>query len=424
MEGCKRVILHSDLNNFFASVEIALNPALAGKPLIVCGDPKERHGVVLAKNEEAKKLGIKTAETVYSALKKCPDLQMVGSHFHEYKKYSRKVVEIYARYTDKIEECSIDECALDMTESLFLFGNGKEIAEKIRKTVKEELNLTVSIGVSFNKVFAKLASELKKPDAVTEVTRENYKTVVWPLPVTELLYVGKSTAETLRKIGIKTIGDLANADEELVNRFLGKRGRQLRIYARGEDKEPVKPSKEKEDVKSIGNSMTLPQDIHDREEIKRWFYALSESVAARLRDADVGKAHTVHIVVRNAKMQDTTCQMKVTPTALCGDIAKAAFDLYCRHFPIGTQVRMLGVTVSGFDYHIEQLSLDSFLSGTKNTYEKRERAEDAIAKLRDKYGYASVQRGVVLEDDRLNGLDIRGKKEDTSTKPDNPVDEV
>ena len=200
----ERVILHSDLNNFFASVEIALNPSLAGKPLIVCGDPKERKGIVLAKNEEAKKYGIKTAETVYSALRKCPDLQMVGSHFHEYKRYSCKVVEIYSRFTDRIEECSIDECALDMTESTNLFGSGREIAEKIRKAVKEELNLTVSVGVSFNKVFAKLASELKKPDAVTEITRENYKEVVWRLPVTELLFVGKSTAETLRKLGIKT----------------------------------------------------------------------------------------------------------------------------------------------------------------------------------------------------------------------------
>ncbi len=179
MEERKRVILHSDLNNFFASVEIALNPDLAGKPLIVCGDPKERHGVVLAKNEEAKKFGIKTAETVYSALKKCPDVQMVGSHMHEYKKFSRKVVEIYARYTDKIEECSIDECALDMTESTFLFGSGREIAERIRAEVKRELGLTVSIGISFNKVFAKLASELKKPDAVTEITEDNYKDVVW-----------------------------------------------------------------------------------------------------------------------------------------------------------------------------------------------------------------------------------------------------
>ena len=192
----ERVILYSDLNNFFASVEIALNPSLAGKPLIVCGDPKERHGIVLAKNEEAKKLGIKTAETVYSALKKCPDVQMVGSHFHEYKKFSKKVVEIYGRYTDVIEECSIDECALDMTESTQLFGDGYTIAERIRKEVKEELGLTVSIGVSFNKVFAKLASELKKPDAVTEITRENYRGIVWRLPVRDLLFVGKSTEET------------------------------------------------------------------------------------------------------------------------------------------------------------------------------------------------------------------------------------
>ena len=412
MEKRKRVILHSDLNNFFASVEIALNPSLAGKPLIVCGDPKERHGIVLAKNEEAKKLGIKTAETVYSALKKCPDVQMVGSHFHEYKKYSRKVVEIYARYTDQIEECSIDECALDMTESTFLFGSGREIAEKIREDVKRELGLTVSIGVSFNKVFAKLASEMKKPDAVTEIAEENYKEIVWKLPVGDLLFVGKSTAETLRKIGVHTIGDLANSDEVLISKFLGKRGRQLRVYARGEDDEPVKSEKKKEDLKSIGNSTTLPKDITDREEVKRWFYALSESVCGRLRSADVGRANTVHIVVRNERMEDTTCQMKVPPTTLCGDVAQAAYQLFCKHIPLGARVRMLGITVSGFDYHVEQMSLDPFLEGDRANYEKKERAEGAIAKLRDKYGYATVQRGLVLEDEKLNGLDIRGKKDD------------
>jgi len=410
MQKRERVILHSDLNNFFASVEIALNPALKGKPLIVCGDPKERHGVVLAKNEEAKKLGIKTAETVYSALKKCPDLQMVGSHFHEYKKYSLLVKEIYARYTDCIEECSIDECALDMTESTFLFGSGYEIAERIRKEVKEELGLTVSIGVSFNKIFAKLASELKKPDAVTEITRENYKTRVWGLPVGELLFVGKSTQETLRKIGVRTIGDLANADETLVSKVLGKRGRQLRVYARGEDDEPVKACKEKEDLKSVGNSTTLPKDIWDREEIKRWFYALAESVTARLRAADVGRANTVHIVVRDTQMKDVTCQTKISPTAHCGDIAKAAYALYCQHFPLGMRVRMLGITVSGFDYHIEQIRLDDVLDG--QDYEREERMESAVEKIRKKYGYATLQRGLVMEDEKLNGLDIRGKKEE------------
>ncbi len=408
-----RVILHSDLNNFFASVEIALNPSLKGKPLIVCGDPKERHGIVLAKNEEAKKFGIKTAETVYSALKKCPDLQMVGSHFHEYKRYSQKVVEIYSRFTEKIEECSIDECSLDMTESTFLFGSGMEIAEKIRQTVKEELSLTVSVGVSFNKVFAKLASEMKKPDAVTQIREDNFRSIVWCLPVSELLFVGKSTEEMLRKLGVKTIGDLANADGELLIRTLGKRGKQLQIYARGEDNEPVHFEKKKEDLKSIGNSTTLPKDISDREEIKRWFYALSESVTARQRAADVGRANTVHIVVRNEKMQDTTCQTKVPPTALCGDVAKTAYELFCKHFPYGTQVRMLGVTLSGFDYHVEQMSLLDSVMENGTSYEKRERAEDAIAKIREKYGYATVQRGLVFEDEKLKGLDIRGKKEET-----------
>lgn len=410
MKQRDRIILYSDLNNFFASVEIALNPALKGKPLIVCGDPEKRHGIVLAKNEEAKKFGIKTAETVYSALKKCPDVQMVGDHFHEYKRYSQKVVEIYRRYTDLVEECSIDECALDVTESTFLFGTGFEIADKIRNAIKEELDLTVSVGVSFNKVFAKLASELKKPDAVTEITRENYQDVVWKLPVSDLLFVGKSTAETLRKFGVRTIGDLALSDENAICKILGKRGRQLWTFARGEDSEPVHAEKRKEDVKSIGNSVTLPKDVTDRQEIKRWLYAISESVSARQRYANVGRATTVHVVVRNDRLQDTTFQTKVKPTVLCGDVAKTAYELFCQHIPTGTKVRMLGVTLSGFDYNVEQLSFESLFDG--GGYEKKERAEDAVAKIREKYGYASLQRGLVMEDERLNGLDIRGKKDE------------
>lgn len=408
----KRVILHSDLNNFFASVEVALNPELKGKPVIVCGDPKERHGIVLAKSEEAKKCGIKTAETVYSALRKCPDAIMVPAQHHEYVRYSKKVRAIYERFTDCIEECSIDECSLDMTESTMLFGTGEEIAHKIRQAVKEELGVTVSIGVSFNKVFAKLASELKKPDAVTVISEENYKNVVHPLPVSELLFVGKATEETLHKIGVRTIGDLANTDEALLIKYLGKRGHQLRVYARGEDKEPVKAQKDKEDLKSIGNSTTLAKDIVDREEIKRWFYALAESVAARLRAADVGRANTVHIVVRNEKFQDSTWQTKVPPTSLCGDIAQTAFALFSKHCPYGTRVRMLGITVSGFDYHVEQLTLDDAICTDKISYAKKERAENAVAKIREKYGYATVQRGLVFEDEKLKGLDIRGKKEE------------
>ncbi len=407
MDKRKRVILHSDLNNFFASVEIALHPEYKGKPLIVCGDPKERHGIVLAKSEEAKKYGIKTAETVYSALKKCPELLLVPSHFHEYTRYSKKVREIYERYTEKIEECSIDECSLDMTESVALFGSGERIAECIRKEVKEEIGVTVSVGVSFNKVFAKLASELKKPDAVTVIDEENYPKIVYPLPVTDLLFVGASTAKTLGSIGVRTIGDLARADESLLVKLLGKRGRQLRIYARGEDDEPVKWQKSKEDLKSIGNSTTLPADITSREEVKRWFFALAESVSTRQRVADVGRASTVQIVVRNDKLEFFTWQTKVQPTALCGDIAKTAFALFCKHYPLGAKVRLLGITVSGFDYHIQQLSIGG------EDYDKKERAENAVAKLREKYGYIAVQRGVVFEDKKVRGLDIRGKKEET-----------
>lgn len=409
----ERVILHSDLNNFFASVEIALNPTLAGKPLIVCGDPKERHGVVLAKSEEAKKYGIKTAETVYSALKKCPELTLVPSNYHEYKKYSQKVVEIYHRFTEMVEECSIDECSIDVTASVKLFGGGEAIAEQIRKTVKEELGLTVSVGVSFNKVFAKLASELKKPDAVTVISKENYQKIVYPLPVGELLFVGGATERTLHSLGIKTIGDLARAEEQIVVNALGKRGRQVRIFARGEDKEEVHWQKTKEDLKSIGNSTTLPKDIYHREEVKRWFYALAESVTARQRAADVGKANTVHIVVRNEKLQFFSWQTKVTPTALCGDVAKIAFDLFCKHYPLGAKVRLLGITLSGFDYHVQQLSLCETLDGEQGiSYAKKERVENTVAKLREKYGYSSLQRGLVLEDDKLNGLDIRGKKDE------------
>ena len=406
MNGRERVILHSDLNNFFASVEIARNPELKGKPVIVCGDPKKRHGIVLAKNEEAKKYGIKTAETVYSALKKCPDVVRVPSHHDEYERYSRLVKDIYARYTEKIEECSIDECALDVTESVQLFGSGEQIAEKIREQVKAELGLTVSIGVSFNKVFAKLGSELKKPDAVTVIAREDVVKKVHPLPVGNLWLVGGATEQTLRSLGIRTIGDLAAADEELLTKVLGKRGRQVRVYARGEDDEPVHWQKTASDVKSIGNSMTLPQDITDKEQVKRWFYTLAESVSARMRSAGIGRADTVHIVIRNENMQDFACQTKMPPTALCGDIAKAAYKLYCERSLFGIRVRMVGLSVSGFDYNIRQLALGE----EENNYDKKERAESAVAKLREKYGFSTLQRGIALEDEQTNALDIRSKK--------------
>ena len=404
----ERVILHSDLNNFFASVETVLCPELKGKPLIVCGDPKARKGVVLAKNYEAKAYGIQTAETVYSALKKCPQVQMRPTHFKEYNRYSKLVQEIYERFTDHIDVCSIDECALDVTESVKLFGSGVQIAEKIRTAVKEETGLTVSIGVSFNRAYAKLASELKKPDAVTWVSKENYKEKVYPLPAGDLMMIGKNTAQTLSLYGIKTIGDLANADEGLLIKLLGKRGVQVRVYARGEDETPVGLYGEEDEIKSIGNSMTLPYDVSDRNEIKRLLYVLAESVAARLREADAGKCDTVHITVKDAFLKESGKQKKIPPTALCGDIAQAAYELYQEHCPVGFKAHLLGISVSGFDHHVEQMRIGEI--GGKN-YDKRQRAENAVAKIREKYGYEKMQRGIVMEDEKLIGLDVKGLKD-------------
>ena len=403
----ERVILYSDLNNFFASVETALHPEYRGKPLIVCGDPEKRLGVVFAKNEEAKSYGIRTAETVYSALKKCPHALRVSTHFSEYNRYSKAVREIYARYTDVIESLSIDECALDVTASVKLFGGGEKIAEEIRAAVKNELGVTVSIGVSFNKIYAKLASELKKPDAVTVITPENYKQKVYPLPVSALLYVGKSTEETLYKHGIRTIGELADADLMLLTRLFGRRGEILKINASGRNDEKVRM--EAEAIKSIGNSMTLPYDVSDFEQIKRIFYVLAESVISRLREAGEGKCDTVHITVKDEFLREITRQKKILPTALCEDVARTACEIYGENFSREHKAHMLGLAVSGFDRNVEQLALDT--SGEREKYEKNLRAQDAVAAIRKKYGYDKVQRGIILEDSGLLNVDIEHRKD-------------
>ena len=403
----ERVILYSDLNNFFASVETALHPEYKGKPLIVCGDPEKRLGVVFAKNEEAKCYGIRTAETVYSALKKCPHALRVPTHFSEYNRYSKAVREIYARYTDVIESLSIDECALDVTASVKLFGGGEKIAEEIRAAVKNELGVTVSIGVSFNKIYAKLASELKKPDAVTVITPENYKQKVYPLPVSALLYVGKSTEETLYKHGIRTIGELADADLMLLTRLFGRRGEILKINASGRNDEKVRM--EAEAIKSIGNSMTLPYDVSDFEQIKRIFYVLAESVVSRLREAGEGKCDTVHITVKDEFLREITRQKKILPTALCEDVARTACEIYSENFSREHKAHMLGLAVSGFDRNVEQLALDT--SGEREKYEKNLRAQDAVAAIRKKYGYDKVQRGIILEDSGLLNVDIEHRKD-------------
>ena len=409
----ERIVLHSDLNNFYASVERILNPALVGKPVAVCGNEEERRGIVLAKSEEAKRTGIKTGDTVWQAKRKCPDLVVVSPHFSEYMSYSRKVKAIYARYTDLIESYGIDECWLDVTHSVGVFpkygaqvytGDGENahftdgflrfVGDVIRFKIKEELGLTVSVGVSFNKIFAKLGSDLKKPDGTSVISVANYKNVIYGLPVSDLLMVGSATERKLKAMGYDTIGRLASAEDERVTNALGKFGRTLLTYARGEDDSPVRALGEDRELKSIGNSTTCPRDLTDYDSVKRTIFVLSESVASRLREAELGFADTVHLWVRDSGLNGYQVQRKVRHTRLCEEIAEHAFALFKEKFKPPFKVRALGVTVSGFDKGISQITFDE----TAGDYAKRERAERCVDAIRKKYGYASLQRGIIAED--------------------------
>ena len=265
----ERVILHSDMNNFYASVECAQNSSLKGKPLAVLGDPEARHGIVLAKNYEAKKFNIQTGDTMWQAQKKCPEIVFVPPHYNLYMKYSKAAKEIYSEYTEKIEPYGLDENWLDVTQSRLIFGNGKEIADNLRKRIKSELGITASIGVSFNKIFAKLGSDLKKPDATTVINSTDFKEKIWPLPVSDLLYVGRSTCRKLKSKGINTIGELAGCSPEWLEKMFGKPGIKLWQSANGLDRSPVSDTGEKSIIKSVGNGMTTPRDIITDEDIQR-----------------------------------------------------------------------------------------------------------------------------------------------------------
>lgn len=324
----ERIVIHSDLNNFYASVERTLHPELTGKAIAVCGSKEARRGIVLAKSEEAKRFGVKTGDTVWQAQEKCPHIVCVPPHFDEYIKYSRKVKAIYARYTDLIESYGIDECWLDLTHSTLIFPKfepkyvevNKEqhfsdeylkfLGDYIREEVKRELKITVSCGVSFNKVFAKLGSDLKKPDGTTVISYLNYPSVINALPVEDLLFVGKATTQKLRGMGLSTIGRLAAADDKLIIKTFGKVGDTLLKYARGLDCDAVKHMDDKREYKSIGNSNTYPADICDFARIERLLYVLAESVSARLRESGQGLADTVHLWVRYADLSDFSVQKR------------------------------------------------------------------------------------------------------------------
>lgn len=393
----ERTILHCDCNGFFASVEMAFHPELKHVPMAVGGSEEDRHGIILAKNELAKKYNIQTAETIVEAKRKCPDLVIVPPRHEEYSKFSKRVNEIYRQYTDLVEPFGIDESWLDVTGSKRLFGDGKTIADEIRHRVKEEIGITVSVGVSFNKVFAKLGSDYKKPDATTVISKENYQKIVYPLSVKDLLFVGKKTLLQLEAMQIRTIGDLAQADRDLLSKRLGKMGNILSVYARGEDNEPVKSIYAEDETKSIGNGMTFRRDLTGEEDVKKGIHLLSESIATRMRKKHL-KCETVHIQVKSPEFQVVSKQKKLpAPTNSAREIATAAYELFVKLWNLRSPVR--AITVTGTNLVPEDVGIQLNLFAPPEVDEKQERLLETIDELREKFGADSLTTADFIDSD-------------------------
>lgn len=391
----ERVILHCDLNSFYASVELLSKPELRDLPVAVCGDPESRKGIILAKNEPAKAFGVKTAETIWQARQKCPGLILLPPHHGSYREFSRVVNEIYGQYTDLVEPFGIDESWLDITGSMHLFGNdAAAIADAIRARAARELGLTLSVGVSFNKVFAKLGSDYRKPDATTVISPENWREMVWPLPVGSLLYAGPAAQRALGQYGVRTIGQLANVEPALPEHLLGKLGSQLWEYANGLDKSPVRPQHVKEPVKSVGNSCTFPENLTTRAQIRRGTAMLCDSVAGRLREQGL-YCGAVQIGLKDAAFHSVSRQKQLpASTHLMRELLDAAMELIDRTWKPPTPIRLINVTALALTDRRETYEqLDLLAPQRTEESAKLERLESAIDSLRKKYGSQVISFG-------------------------------
>ncbi len=394
-----KTILHCDLNNFYASVEQKLHPEYDGMPLAVCGNPEARHGIVLAKNQIAKQAGIQTGETVWSAKQKCPDLVLVQPHFDEYVKYSKEVFAIYTSFTDRVESFGIDECWLDVTGCEKLFGTGKEIADTLRKTVKEKTGLTISVGVSFTKTLAKLGSDLKKPDATTVLDKENYMSVIGDMSPGELIMIGKHTAEKLDKLNVHTIRQLANADRTALKYEFGIIADTLVNAAQGIETEEVKHYYDIRIPKSVSNGTTTPRNIENLDEAKIVIYALSELVAVRLRQYNL-VASGIGLSIKNPALKWTSKQISLTsPCASSSVIAKSAIELLKVIHNFNEPLR--AITVSAIRLSDgEQIQASLF----DDSNDKTDKLEKSIDQIRNKFGYNAVQRGILLKNELTGNL--------------------
>ena len=378
-----RTILHSDMNSCYASIEEKLNPKLKNKAMAVCGDPKNRHGIILAESQEAKIMGVKTGEAIWHAKIKCPNLILVPPHYEKYLEFSRKARKIYYSYTNRVEPFGLDECWLDVSESLKLFGGGEEIANEIRKRMKNELGITVSVGVSFNKVFAKLGSDLKKPDATSVIKRENFKEIVWPLDISSIIGIGKSTKRKLNGIGIYTLGELAKSDVKTVKGILGINGLYLWQYANGFDDRPVKDYSYREVIKTIGNSSTLVEDLYTNEEVYNIFQILSLNVSKRLREANLSSMG-IKIFIRDNNLFSYEFQALISnPTQSSIILAEKAIDLFKKKYKWNFPIRALGLRA--INLVDDKIPTQTDIFSDYKEIVKKENLDKAIYNIRKKY---------------------------------------
>lgn len=410
----ERVIMHIDMNAFYASVAQHLDPSLRNRPVAVAGDPERRSGIILAKSREAKACGVKTAEAIWQAKQKCPGLIVVPPDYAAYKRYSTLARMIYYEYTNQVEPFGLDESWIDVTGSMHLLGGSPMlVAQEISERVKEELGLTVSVGVSWNKVFAKLGSDTDPGDGIIAITKDNYKDVAWPMPASEMIYVGPATTRKLQSAGYMTIGDLAHAGDYFLDKRFGKIGRMLRAFARGEDMSPVRvmdPAKADVDyvVKGVGNGLTAPRDPVCEADVKALVWLLSESVSQRLRESHL-RCKTISVGIKRAV--DLTGYSRQTtlrvPTCLTSDVANITMELIWASQPLDEEhaIRAIHVRTTNLSSMLEPMQHDLF--GDVEKVSKLEKLDLIIDKLRRRFGNKCVHRAVELTDEVMSGLDIK-----------------
>jgi len=391
-----RAILHSDANCFYASCEMVLRPELRDKAVAVCGSTEERHGIVLAKSEKAKKAGVTTGMPNWEALQKCPELVIVPPRFDYYVRFSKLLHEIYERYTDYIEPYGMDECWLDVSDSI---KSPMEIAEEIRQAVKDELGLTVSIGVSFNKVFAKLGSDMKKPDAITEITRENFKDKVWPLPCSELLYCGRQTSIGLEKIAVHTIGELASLPCDYVTKKFGKNGHSLWLFANGLDESRVAHMDYYVPAKSLGHGVTCVENIDSYEDANKVIVALSQDIGYKLRDMNLC-AGGVSLTVKDKNLTYQSFQKRLTnPTQDELLISKTAYELLRENYSFKEKIR--AITVTAIHLNEEGAPVQSVMLYDYEADEKRKRLNSALDEIKNTFGKGAIKPAVILDENKM-----------------------